>query len=277
MYLKEQAKALFLAMKKIFLLCMGSFLSVSVSSQQLDSLQAFDAPAARQAVAVSDKHLFAIGNTTIEQYDKTTGEKRLSWKDDSGLLKHLNSGLVWEGKLYCAHSNFPEMPMASSIEVFDPETLAHLESYSLGIDIGTATWLDRYQGHWYVAFAHYSKGAGQEPGKDNSWSQLVKFTDDWQRMGAWIYPKELLERFSGMSNSGGYITEAGDIIITGHDHKELYLLTFPPMGYTLQWLETWSAPFEGQGIAVDSEDASIIYGISRSQRKIVKAKLRNAR
>src|SRR5690606_5791423 len=128
-------KDLFLAMKKIFLLCIGSFLSVSLAAQQLDSLQAFDAPVARQAVAVSDKHLFAIDNITIEQYDKTTGEKRLSWKDDSGLLKHLNSGLVWEGKLYCAHSNFPEIPMASSIEVFDPETLAHLESHSLGIDI----------------------------------------------------------------------------------------------------------------------------------------------
>src|SRR5690606_4499185 len=270
-------KGLFLAMKKIFLLCMGSFLSLFLSAQQLDSIMAFDAPAARQAVAVSDKHLFAIDNITIEQFDKATGEKRLSWKDDSGLLKHLNSGLIWEGKLYCAHSNFPEIPMASSIEIFDPESLKHLESHSLGIDIGSATWLDRYQGHWYVAFVHYSKGAGQEPGKDNSWSQLVKFTDDWQRVGAWIFPKELLERFSGMSNSGGYITEAGGIIITGHDYKELYRLAFPPMGYTLQWLETWPAPFEGQGIAVDPEDASLIYGISRSQKKIVKAKLRNAR
>ena len=80
-----------------------------------------------------------------------------------------------------------------------------------------------------------------------------------------------------MSNSGGYITEGGDIIITGHDHKELYRLAFPKMGYTLQWIETWPAPFEGQGIAVDPEDKSVIYGISRSQKKVVKAKFRDFR
>ena len=264
-------------MNRVFLFVLCIAFGATTGAQQLDSLQAFDAPAARQAVAVSNNYIFAIDNITIEQYDKITGQKLKVWKDDSGALKHLNSGLVRDGKLYCAHSNFPEIPMASSIEVFDPETLDHLESYSLGIMIGSATWLDYYEGHWYVAFVHYSQGAGQEPGKDNSWSQLVKFTSDWQRVGAWIFPKDLLERFSGMSNSGGYITEGGDIIITGHDHKELYRLAFPKMGYTLQWIETWPAPFEGQGIAVDPEDKSVIYGISRSQKKVVKAKFRDFR
>src|SRR5690554_6163642 len=264
-------------MDKISLIALCFLFAGPISAQQLDSIKSFDAPAARQAVAVSDNFLFAIDNVTIEQYDKATGQKLKTWKDDSGQLKHLNSGLVWNNKLYCAHSNFPEIPMASSIEVFDPATLEPIESYSLGIDIGSATWIDRYEGHWYIAFAHYSSGSGQEPGKDNRWSQLVKFTDDWQRVGAWIFSKELLERFSGMSNSGGYITDEGDIIITGHDHKELYHLRFPKMGYTLQWVDTWPAPFEGQGIAVDPEDKAIIYGISRSQKKIVKGKLRDVR
>lgn len=261
-------------MNRVFLFVLCIAFGTTTGAQQLDSLQAFDAPAARQAVAVSNNYIFAIDNITIEQYDKTTGQILKTWKGDSGALKHLNSGLVLDNKLYCAHSNFPETPMASSIEVFDAETLEPIESHSLGIDIGSATWIDRFEGHWYIVFAHYSAGSGQEPGKDNRWTQLVKFTDDWQRVGGWIFPKDLLERFSGMSNSGGYITEAGDIIVTGHDHKELYRLAFPSMGYTLQWLETWSAPFEGQGIAVDPEDASIIYGISRSQKKIVKAKLK---
>jgi len=258
-------------MNKLFLLALASALAGSVEAQRLDSLSSYDAPAARQAVAVSDQYLFAIDNITIEQYDKTTGQKLKTWKDDSGALKHLNSGLIWDNKLYCAHSNFPETPMASSIEVFDPETLEPIESHSLAIDIGSATWIDRFEGHWYIAFAHYSAGSGQEPGKDNRWTQLVKFTDDWQRVGGWIFPKALFERFGTMSNSGGFITDGGDIIITGHDHKELYLLKFPEMGYALQWLDTWPAPFEGQGIAVDPEDPAVIYGISRSQKKIIKA------
>lgn len=261
-------------MIKILLLASSFALAGLVGAQQLDSLSSFDAPAARQAVAVSDRYIFAIDNITIEQYDINTGEKRITWKDDSGQLKHLNSGLVWNNKLYCAHSNFPETPMASSIEVFDPATLEPIESYSLGINIGSATWIDRYEGHWYIAFAHYSAN-GQEPGKDNRWTQLVKFTDDWQRVGGWIFPKAIFEKFGKMSNSGGYITDEGDIIITGHDHKELYHLRFPKMGYALQWVDTWPAPFEGQGIAVDLEDKAIIYGISRSQKKIIKARFRD--
>src|SRR5690606_34323133 len=133
-------------MNKLFLLALASALAGSVEAQRLDSLSSYDAPAARQAVAVSDQYLFAIDNITIEQYDKTTGQKLKTWKDDSGALKHLNSGLIWDNKLYCAHSNFPETPMASSIEVFDPETLEPIESHSLGIDIGSATWIDRFEG-----------------------------------------------------------------------------------------------------------------------------------
>jgi hypothetical protein len=264
-------------MNKLFLLALATAFTGSLCAQQLDSLAAFDAPAARQAVAVSEQYVFAIDNITIEQYDKSTGQKLKTWKDNSGALKHLNSGLMLDNMLYCAHSNFPETPMASSIEVFDAETLQPIASYSLGIDIGSATWIDRFDGHWYIAFAHYSAGSGQEPGRDNRWTQLVKFTDDWQRVGGWIFPKNLLERFGTMSNSGGFITDEGHIIITGHDHKELYQLAFPKMGYTLQWIETWPAPFEGQGIAVDPEDKAIIYGISRSQKKIIKAKLPDAR
>jgi hypothetical protein len=276
-FLNLNETTVILNMNKIFLFALSLAFAGSIDAQQLDSIQSIDASAARQAVAVSDKYLFAIDNITVEQYDKTTGQKLKTWKDDSGALKHLNSGLVLDNKLYCAHSNFPEVPMASSIEVFDAETLEPVESHSLGIDIGSATWIDRHEGYWYIAFAHYSSGSGQEPGKDNRWTQLVKFTDDWQRVGAWIFPKALFERFGTMSNSGGFISKEGDIIITGHDHKELYRLAFPKMGYTLQWMETWPAPFEGQGIAVDPEDKAIIYGISRSQKKIIKAKLRDAR
>src|SRR5690554_8071772 len=87
-------------MNKISLIALCFLFAGPISAQQLDSLSSFDAPAARQAVAVSDNFLFAIDNITIEQYDKNTGEKRITWKDDSGQLKHLNSGLVWNGKLY---------------------------------------------------------------------------------------------------------------------------------------------------------------------------------
>ena len=59
---------------------------------------------------------------------------------------HLDSGVIVDGKLYCAHSNYPGIPMTSSIEVWDPSTLEHIESHSFGIFRGSCTWVDQLQG-----------------------------------------------------------------------------------------------------------------------------------
>lgn len=247
--------------------------SVSILyGQSIKVLQTYNAPAANQAVAVDENYFYAISNTTIEKYDKSTGELIHSWQDSTGIFEHLNSGVIKDGKLYCAHSNFPNIPMASSIEIFDPGSLEPVESHSFGVDIGSATWIDWYDGHWYVAFAHYDRFR-DENGKDNRWTQLVKFSPDWHRLEGWLLPADLLERFDGMSNSGGYITSEGKIYLTGHDYKEVYVLEFPDHGYTLRWTNSLESPFEGQGIAADPVNPGIIYGIIRSQKWVIKGKV----
>src|SRR5699024_554558 len=127
------------------------------TSAQVDSLLSFSASAARQAVAVDNEYFYAIDNRTIEKYDKSSGQLVQVWTDTSGFIQHLNSGVIYDGKLYCAHSNYPKLPMKSSIEIFDVRNLEHIGSHSFGIDVGSATWLDIYEGHWYVAFAHYER------------------------------------------------------------------------------------------------------------------------
>ena len=221
----------------------------------------------KRRFGVSDKQ-----NTDIVKYTKKQGEQVAVWQDTTGLVHHLNSGIILNGKLYCTLSNYPQAPMASSIEIFDPETLQHTGSHSFGIEIGSATWIDRYDGYWYVAFAHYT-GRGSETPKDNRWTQLVKYTADWQRVGAWIFPPELIKRFGDRSNSGGFITDEGSLYITGHDNPEVYQLDFPKMGYTLQWTDTFTAPIEGQGIASDPEDPHSVYWISRQHNQVIKLKI----
>jgi len=244
----------------------------NLSGQTITQIHEFHAPAAHQAVAVDHQYFYAIGNRIIEKYDKQTGEFFLQWRDSSGIFKHLNSGVIIDGKLYCAHSNFPDIPMASSIEIFDPVSLKPIDSHSFGIDIGSATWIDRYAGYWYVAFAHYNRFK-DHTGTDNRWTQLVKFSDQWEKLASWILPSDLLERFDDMSNSGGFIDGSGKIYITGHDYKEVYILEFPPHGYALQWIDTLQAPFEGQGIAADPGQEGIIFGIQRSSKKVVAGKI----
>src|SRR6185503_18479227 len=77
---------------------------------------------ANQAVAVDADCLYAIGNHVIGKYDKKTGKRLAGWECENGKpLIHLDSGIVREGVLYCAHSNFPGLPMVSSIEMWDTE------------------------------------------------------------------------------------------------------------------------------------------------------------
>ena len=248
-----------------FLLLFIGFLS---QAQMIETTRVYDVERAHQAVVADQDHFYVINNSEIVKYDLESGIRVDKWQDTTGRIRHLNSGVMVDGKLYCANSNFPQAPMASSIEVFDPVRMEPAGSHSLGIDIGSATWLDWYEGYWYVVFAHYS-GNGGEPGKTNQWTQLVKFTPDWQRVGGWIFPEELLERFGNYSNSGGVILSDGTILGTGHDEKELYLLSFPSQGYTLEWTGTVPAPFEGQGIAKDLDDPRVLYGISRKNDQVI--------
>lgn len=251
--------------------CIFLFLisAVSISkAQKIEIVRIFEVDRAHQAVVADQDHFYVINNSEIVKYELESGDKVDAWQDTTGKIRHLNSGVIVDGKLYCANSNFPQSPMASSIEIFDPIGLQPVGSHSFGIDIGSATWIDWYEDHWYVVFAHYS-GNGGEPGKTNRWTQLVKYTSDWKRVGGWIFPEELLERFGNYSNSGGVILSDGTMLGTGHDEKELYVLSFPKQGYTLEWTGTVPAPFEGQGIAKDLDDSRVLYGISRKNDQVI--------
>jgi len=117
-----------------------------------DSLQEvarFPVPEARQAVAVDRYHFYAINNTVIASYERTTGRLRQRWEASDGVpLRHLNSGIVRNGCLYCAHSNYPQFPESSSIEIWDTATLNHVDSYSFGITDGSLTWIDHKDNAW---------------------------------------------------------------------------------------------------------------------------------
>ena len=193
----------------------------------------------------------------------------LSWEDKDSMILHMNSGNIIQDKLYVANSNYPEYPMASSLEIFDPVTLQHIGNHSFGIVNGSATWMDMYNDHWYVSFAHYT-GRGSEPGKDNSWSRLVKFDQHWRQIESWVFPKELLNRFESRSNSGGVILSDGKILCTGHDNYEVYVLEFPEKGYTLVWTNTLIVGSFGQGIDHDKiGESEYLYGIIKKKNRVV--------
>jgi hypothetical protein len=244
------------------------------AGRQFEETRRFSAREATQAVAVDERYFYAITNRAIGKYDKRTGDLVKTWEGlAGGPIIHLDSGVVLDGVLYCAHSNYPGVPMVSSIETWDTKTLEHAGSHSLGIFAGSATWVDRRDGHWWVAFAHYA-GSGGEPGKGPEWTTLVKFDSEWRQVGGYSYPRAVVERFGTMSNSGGSWGADGRLYITGHDNAEIYAMSFPKAGSVLVLEETLPVAAEGQGIAWDRSEPGMMYTILRSKAQVVVSRLR---
>ena len=241
-----------------------------------EEIRRFDAVEARQGVAVDDKYFYAVGTREIGKYNKETGKLITRWQEtENGPIIHLDSGVIVDGRLYCAHSNYPGIPMTSSVEIWDAKTLKHLGNHSFGIQWGSCTWIDRYQGCWWAAFAHYDKFQPVLQ-KNNHWTTLVKFDDDWRFIEAWVFPENVLGRFAPMSNSGGSWGPHGLLYCTGHDRPELYALKLPKAGSVLELVEILPINNLGQGIAWDRTMPGVIYGIRKKDKQVVVSKLKNA-
>jgi len=251
-------------------------LRAASTGMRCDEVRRIPAPEANQAVAVDAEFLYAIGNHVIGKYEKDTGRRVAGWQCENGKpLTHLDSGVIHEGVLYCAHSNYPGVPMVSSIEMWDAKTLQHSATFSFGIGPGSATWIDIRNGFRYVTFAHYS-GTGDEPGRDPRWTTLIRFDSDWRQRDAWVFPEEVVSRLGRMSISGGVFAPDGKLFCTGHDNPELYVLGLPEGGSALVLRDIIPTTIHGQGIALDPGDPNLLYGIDRPKREIIVARLRPA-
>jgi len=236
-----------------------------------ETIKSFDVPEANQGIGIDDKYFYAINNRTIAKYDKETGERVAIWEGPKGgEIKHLDSAVLVDGKLYAAHSNYPEWPMTSSVEIWDAATLEHIGTHSLGIDRGSLTWLDFYDGSWWGTFANYNRVFDRSTiAYGNKYAtQLVRFDDNWQVAEAWILPDALLEKFDAMSNSGGSWGPDGNLYLSGHDPAEIYQMAFPKAGSVMQWTATVPADIAGQGIAWDRSVGNVVYGIVRPERRV---------
>jgi hypothetical protein len=255
---------------------------VSAQPPEFDGkiVQQFAADNAYQAVAVGQESFYAISNVRLTAHDKNTGRVLQQWDDSSQLsspLSHLDSGVVLDGKLYSAHSNYPSWPMTSSVEVWDMDNMQHIESHSFGVMLGSFTWLDRYNGSWWGAFANYDivqRGMTQPYGETRN-TVMVQFDDDFEVLQSWSLPAEILRRMSPMSNSGGSWGGDGYLYLSGHDDPEIYVMALPEAGSELDWLATIRLPgLNGQGIAWDrSVDGSILWAILRSTRQVLKIEM----
>lgn len=238
-------------------------------------LQRWTVIEANQAAAVDATHFYGIGNHVLVKHRKDTGERVAEWVSPrGGPLIHFNAGFVERDRLVLAHSNYPQLPPASSLETHDTRTLQPVASHSLGLRPGSLTWAVRHEGAWWACFAYYN-GEAALAGYDNRATYLGQFDDRWQMLRSWLFPPQVIATWHESASSGGDWGDDGLIYCTGHDAAELYALRLPRSGVALEYVTTIDVPFEGQGWAWDrsARGRRVIYGISRSQQQVIAAEI----
>jgi hypothetical protein len=232
----------------------------------------FAADEAVQGVTVDREFLYVIADHALGKYRKADGTKVAAWtasKDSK--IKHLNAGVAIDGKLYCAHSNFPLKPDESSVEIFDAGTLQPTGRHVFSNPPGSLTWALPYQGGWLTCFAHYSLLS------DNALSRIVQFDKDWKELRRWSFPPELLKRFARSSSSGACLVGGEQLLVSGHDARELYALALPAAGGEARWESTWGLLTAGQAFDEDRTAGSkdkgfVLYSIERKTKQVVGAR-----
>jgi hypothetical protein len=249
---------------------------------RFETIARFTTPAARQGVCADADHVYVVDDRLIAKFDKKTHAEVARFETPrDGPIIHMNSLSLHDGRLYAAHSNYPEDPMLSSIEIFDPATLRHVGSHSFGFMPGSLTTYEWHDGSWWAIWANYSRvfGRNQRPYGNTHWTHLTRLAPDMRQTAGWSFPVDVLTRSEPMSISGaswgpGLPGHAGPLFwCTGHDHKEVYALRLPRQGMRLERITTIPIEAEGQAIAWDKADPNVLWMIIRSKREVVAQRL----
>jgi len=227
----------------------------------LTAVSLIASPHATQAAAADGRFIYAISSTTVAQIDRASG--RLVRTATEPSTQHLNSGFAWEGKIWCAHSNFPAKPDTSDIRLFDPATGTLTVHHAFRDPPGSLVWCVVRDGCWWCCFAHY--------GADNARTVLIEYEAggfDRERR-RFAFPAAVVADWDGMSASGG-IWDGDTLLVSHHHFRVLYRLRLPRAGTVLELVESLHCPFPGQGIATDPVRGGLV-GIDRGRRAVMVA------
>lgn len=223
---------------------------------------------ATQAAVGDGRFVYAVGNHSIGKYDRASGQRVAVFDGDPALFPHMNSCVTDKAELVCAASNYPDVPMASSVEIFDRTTLRHLRTTALPPLPGSLTSIERHDGSWWATLANYD-GRGGAPGRDHRSTLLVRLDDQLRPVASWLFPQTVLDRFSPRSCSGASWGDDGRLYVTGHDRPEMYVLDLPKAGATLRHVATVPLATGGQAIGWDRSRKRVLWSIDRATRAAV--------
>lgn len=259
---------------RVLAVLLATTLVVSAGAQTgaAKELRRIPAAEANQGVASDARFVYAIEDSRIGKYDKTTGKRVALFEGDPKVFIHMNSCSVVRAELVCAMSNFPNLPQISSVEWFSTTDLKHLRSHSFGPTRGSMTWIDWHDGSWWVCLANYDAKGG-DPTRDHTATTLLRYTPDFVEQAAWVFPANVLGSFGHMSASGGRWGKDNLLYVTGHDLPEMYVLQLPKAGARLEYLRSIAIPTDGQAFDWDMANPTHIWTIERKTSEMVESQL----
>lgn len=263
-------KRLFLVVCGLICPLMGHAGSVEGKLGEQAIMRRIPAEEATQGVANDRRFLYAIQNSMIGKYDRASGLRVGQWRGDPKVFIHINSCQVRGSELVCAMSDYPNLPMWSSVEWFDTKTMRHIRSHSFGPGRGSLTWIDWHQGSWWACFANYDGDGGEAP-RDHRATVLVHMDEDFVAREQWLFPEDVLDRFGHHSASGGKWGRDGHLYVTGHDRPELYVLSLPEAGGRLLHINTYPLPTRGQAFDWDVVSNDDIWTIDRGKPAMIES------
>ncbi|NQT27243.1 hypothetical protein HQ585_17950 [candidate division KSB1 bacterium] len=225
---------------------------------------------ASQGVAVDEKYFYAINNIRITKCDKENGKVIATWQADRENsaykhFKHMNSGTVVEGRLYCAHSRYGIDPNDNTVEIWtvEKEALKHEKTIQMPRKYGSLTWIDRHRDcSWWMCYAVYGKNRNKD-------TRLVKYQykkKKFVEVESWVFPKEVVAHWGQMSCSGGSWGSDGYLYTTGHDHAKAYVLEIDKIDKLIYVRTENDVGFYGQAIAWDRfSEKPILWGIIKNK------------
>lgn len=245
--------------------------ALALTLQPAVEVRRLPAPEARQAVVADAQNIYAISNSEIARYNRRTGERTGHWQGDPEQFIHMNSCTIVRRELVCAASNYPAVPMASSVEWFSLPDLRHIRSRSIGPARGSLTWFEWHDRSWWACFANYD-GRGGEAGRDHRSTVLVRYNAAMVEQESWLFPLSVLERMAPFSSSGG-AWRNGMLYVTGHDRPEIYVLSLPQAGSRLLHVATIPGTSGGQAIQWDSAHRATLWSIDRDRGEVTESRL----
>ncbi|WDE98880.1 hypothetical protein PQO03_13655 [Lentisphaera profundi] len=220
-----------------------------------------------QGVAVDEKYFYGISNTRISKHDKLTNKIVATWQakgEKFKHFKHMNSGTVIDGKLYCAHSRFAVDPNDCTVEIWDVqgERLVYERSISMPRKHGSLTWIDQSpDGFWWMCYAVY--------GKNNHKTKLVKYryeNNKFIEIDSYFFPQQVISQWGRWSCSGGSWDADQKLYTTGHDHGRAYVLEIAKDNKLTYVRTEKDLGFYGQAIAWDRfSEKPMLWGIIKNK------------